>query len=109
MSRTRLLLAWTALLAGATAPGAAFAGQSATLTVSVRVVDRCTIEVPPARPPGLVWRETGRHPIAHACAGDTPARVRAAPHTPVAGGALPPGAARSAAARGKHVVVTVSY
>ena len=121
MLRATFILAKPALLMAMFALAApAEAGPGATLEVSVRVVDRCTIQVPPAVPPGLAWVGGGQHPIAHACASGTPAAVHAAPHTPVAGGNGPPGLAGNGPpgkaggdppgkAAGPHVLVTVSY
>ncbi len=120
MSRDFPRLARCALLGALLAPAAALAGQSATLTVTVRVVDRCTLEVPPAQPPGLAWLGGGPHPAAHACAGGTPAIIHVPPHTPVAGtngppghaGGGPPGKAGKGPpgkAGGPNVLVTVTY
>jgi len=57
----------------------AMAGERATLKVTARVVDRCTVEVPPRIPPGL-WRDR-KHQlwrfVRHECRGGPPVRVEA--------------------------------
>ena len=57
----------------------AMAGERATLKVTARVVDRCTVEVPLRIPPGL-WRDR-KHQlwrfVRHECRGGPPVRVEA--------------------------------
>ncbi len=49
----------------------AMAGQRATLKVTARVEDRCTVEVPPRVPPWVWrdWRDRPRHFVHHRCHG----------------------------------------
>jgi hypothetical protein len=57
----------------------AAAGQRATLKVTARVVDRCTVEVPFQVPPGL-WRDRRHQPwrlVRHECQGGPPFRIDA--------------------------------
>jgi hypothetical protein len=57
----------------------AAAGERATLKVTARVVDRCTVEVPFQLPPGL-WRDRQHQPwrlVRHECRGGPPFRVDA--------------------------------
>jgi hypothetical protein len=78
MSRhARAALAAAVVVAAFTLAPAA-AAERATLKVTARVVDRCTIEVPVRVPPGL-WRdgEEPWHLVRHACKGASPLRVRA--------------------------------
>lgn len=72
----RAALAAAVLTAALALPAAA--GERATLKVTARVVDRCTIEVPPWIPPGL-WRN-GKHErwlVRHECRGGPPFRIDA--------------------------------
>lgn len=57
----------------------ATAGERATLKVTARVVDRCTVGVPFQLPPGL-WRDRQQQPwhfVRHECQGGPPLRVDA--------------------------------
>jgi hypothetical protein len=57
----------------------AMAGQRATLKVTARVENRCTVEVPPRVPPWVWrdWRHRPRHFVHHRCHGKAPFRVHA--------------------------------
>jgi hypothetical protein len=79
MSRhARAALAAAVVVAAFThAPAAA--GERATLKVTARVVDRCTVEVPFQVPPGL-WRSRRHQPwrlVRHDCRGGPPFRIDA--------------------------------
>jgi hypothetical protein len=57
----------------------ALAGERATLKVTARVVDRCTVEVPASIPPWL-WRDRGHQPwrlVHQRCHGKPPFWVHA--------------------------------
>jgi hypothetical protein len=79
MSRhARAALAAAVVVAAFTLQPAA-AGERATLKVTARVVDRCTVEVPFQVPPGL-WRDRRHQPwrlVRHECRGGPPFRIDA--------------------------------
>lgn len=68
-----------ALVVAAFTLAPAAAGERATLRVTARVVDRCTVTVPPWLPPGL-WRDHRHQPwhfVRHDCHGGPPFRIDA--------------------------------
>jgi hypothetical protein len=74
----RAALAAAVVVAAFTLAPAA-AGERATLKVTARVVDRCTVEVPIQVPPGL-WRDRQHQPwrfVRHECQGRPSFRVDA--------------------------------
>ena len=79
MSRhVRAALAAAVVVAAFTLAPAA-AGERATLKVTARVVDRCTVKVPFRVPPGL-WRDRRHQPwrlVRHECEGGPPFRIDA--------------------------------
>jgi hypothetical protein len=73
----RAALAAALVVAAFTLAPPAAAGERATLKVTARVVDRCTITVPPWLPPGL-WRDRRHQPwhfVRHECHGRPPFRI----------------------------------
>jgi hypothetical protein len=71
--------ALAAVLVAAFALPPAAAAERATLKVTARVVDRCTVAVPFQIPPGL-WRQRQHEPwrlVRHECRGGPPFRVDA--------------------------------
>jgi hypothetical protein len=72
LRHARAALAAVAVAAFTLAP--AVAGERATLKVTARVVDRCTVEVP-SRVPPWVWRDRSDEPwrfVRHRCHGKPP-------------------------------------
>jgi hypothetical protein len=68
-----------ALVVAASTLAPAAAGERATLTVTARVVDRCSFTVPGHVPWGL-WRDRGHQPwrfVRHDCHGRPPFRIDA--------------------------------
>jgi hypothetical protein len=73
LRQARVALAAAVVVAAFTLAPAA-AGERATLKVTARVVDRCTVEVPFQIPPGL-WRDRQHQPwrfVRHKCHGGPP-------------------------------------
>jgi hypothetical protein len=80
MSRHARAALAAAVVVAAFALAPAQAGERATLKVSARVVDRCTIEVPRTLPPGP-WHERAEEfwgLVRHECGGGRPIRVQIA-------------------------------
>jgi hypothetical protein len=74
MSRLARAALAAAVVAAAFTLAPAAAGERATLKVSARVVDRCTVAVPPQVPPWL-WRDHAHQPwrfVRHECRGRPP-------------------------------------
>ena len=79
MSRQARAVLAAAVIVAAFTLAPAMAGERATLKVTARVVDRCTVAVPPWIPPGL-WRNREHQPwrfVRHECRGGPPVRVEA--------------------------------
>jgi hypothetical protein len=96
--------------------GPVLAGTAATLTVSVRVVERCAVRLPD-RVPDHVWarlpapaRARLAGLVEHHCAPRTPARVHLAPGPPPGlAPPRPPGRAVAAPRGPNQVLVTITY
>jgi hypothetical protein len=79
MSRHARAALAAAVVVAAFALAPATAAERATLKVTARVVDRCTVEVPSKAPPGLGGDRKQPWPLVrHECQGAAPLRVEAA-------------------------------